>query len=151
MPTTEFKTFLESTLADQILAERAFHNGDVTSRLTTWSHRDPVTLFGAAVPFRTGWSELRAVFEWLAATFTACDDYDFELIAGGADSDLAYTVGIERYRATTASGASVENTLRVTHIYRREADGWKIVHRHGDHLPEDASATPIANDGTGQR
>jgi ketosteroid isomerase-like protein len=24
----------------------------------------------------------------------------------------------------------------VTHVYRREGDAWKIVHRHGDHMPE---------------
>ena len=141
MPTTDFETFIESTLADQIGAERALHNGDVAPRLTTWSHHDPVTLFGAGVPCRRGWPDVRAVFDWLSATFTACGEYSFELVAGGADGDLAYTVGIERYRATTSSGMTVQNTLRVTHVYRREADGWKIVHRHGDHMPDDASAT----------
>ena len=141
MSTTELTAFLESTLANQIRAERALHNGDLTPRLSTWSHHDPVTVFGAGVPFCAGWTDVRAVFDWLAATFTGCDDYDFELIAADADGDLAYTVGIERYRATTASGATVQNTLRVTHVYRREADGWKIVHRHGDHMPEDTRGT----------
>ena len=142
MPTAELPAFLESTLAEQISAERALHNGDVTPRLSTWSHHDPVTVFGAGMPFCAGWTDVRAVFDWVAAAFTACDDYDFELIAAHADGDLAYTVGIERYRATTASGAAVQNTLRATHVYRREADGWKIVHRHGDHMPEDTRRTP---------
>jgi ketosteroid isomerase-like protein len=142
MPTAELPAFLESTLAEQISAERALHNGDVTPRLSTWSHHDPVTVFGAGMPFCAGWTDVRAVFDWVAAAFTACDDYDFELIAADADGDLAYTVGIERYRATTASGAAVQNTLRATHVYRREADGWKIVHRHGDHMPEDMRRTP---------
>jgi ketosteroid isomerase-like protein len=115
------------------------HNGDLTLRLSTWSRGD-VTLFGACVRYRRGWPEVRAVFDWLAMTFAACDDYDFELIAGDADGDLAYTVGIERYRAITSAGANVHNTLRVTHVYRREEQGWKIIHRHGDHMPEDASA-----------
>jgi ketosteroid isomerase-like protein len=139
MPTTELAAFLESALPAQIVAERALHNGEVTPRLSTWSHRDPVTLFGAGVACRRGWDEVRPVFDWVAASFTACDDYDFELVAGGVTGDLAYTVGIERYRATTSAGATVENTLRVTHVYRREAGGWKIVHRHGDHMP--AAAT----------
>ena len=137
MSTTERQEFLDATLAGQIRAERALHNGDVVPRLSTWSHLDPVTLFGAAVPLRTGWPELRGVFDWLAATFVACDSYDFELVAAGASGDLAYTVGFERYRARTAAGVEVDNTLRVTHVYRREAGGWKIVHRHGDHPPED--------------
>jgi ketosteroid isomerase-like protein len=149
MPTGEFERFLESTLVDQIRAEVALHNGDVIPRLSTWSHGDPVTLFGAGVPYRRGWRQVRAVFDWLATTFTGCDDYDFELIAGDAAGDLAYTIGIERYRATTASGATVENTLRATHIYRREADHWKIIHRHGDHMPNDASA-PLIGDAGGE-
>jgi ketosteroid isomerase-like protein len=29
--------------------------------------------------------------------------------------------------------------IRVTHIYRREPQGWRIVHRHGDFAPPDQS------------
>jgi ketosteroid isomerase-like protein len=140
MSTAELAGFLETTLDAQIRAEVALHNGDAVPRLSTWSHHDPITLFGAGVPLRTGWADVHPVFDWLATTFTACDDYEFELIAADADGDLAYTVGIERYRATNAAATRVQNTLRVTHIYRREPDGWKIVHRHGDHLPDDVSA-----------
>ena len=50
---------------------------------------------------------------------------------------FAYTVGVERYRAWTPARELVENTLRVTHVYRREPEGWRIVHRHGDHMPVD--------------
>jgi ketosteroid isomerase-like protein len=28
-------------------------------------------------------------------------------------------------------------TLRVTHIYRRFGDAWRLVHRHADFPPED--------------
>jgi ketosteroid isomerase-like protein len=134
MSSAELTAFLDSTLPDQIGAERALHNGDVIPRLSTWSHNEPVTLFGAGVSYQHGWTQVLAVFEWLATSFAACDDYDYELLAAGADASLAYTVGIERYRAVTASGESVNNALRVTHVYRREHDGWKIVHRHGDHM-----------------
>jgi ketosteroid isomerase-like protein len=144
--TTERARFLESTLDAQIQAEVALHNGDLVPRLSTWSHDDPITVFGAGVPLTTGWADVRRVFDWVASTFTACDDYDFELIAADADGDLAYTVGIERYRATTAAGVAVDNTLRVTHVYRREADGWKIIHRHADHPPADVRVRPDRSD-----
>jgi ketosteroid isomerase-like protein len=138
MPPAERQRFLEAMLPDQVRAEIALHNGDVTPRLATWSHRDPVTCLGAAVPVRTGWPNVRATFEWVASGFVACDDYDLELIAADAAGRLAYTVGIERYRARKASGEEVRNTLRVTHVYRREGDGWRIVHRHGDAPPDDS-------------
>jgi ketosteroid isomerase-like protein len=134
MPAAERESFLAETLAGQVRAERALHNGDVAPRLSTWSHDDPLTVFGAGVPYSSGWRDIRAVFDWLAATFTACEDYDFELLAADASDGLAYTVGIERYRASMISGETVDSALRVTHVYRREAGGWKIVHRHGDHL-----------------
>ena len=50
MSSAERARFLEATLDPQIRAEIAIHNGDVGPRLSTWSHRDPVTLFGAGVP-----------------------------------------------------------------------------------------------------
>jgi ketosteroid isomerase-like protein len=52
-------------------------------------------------------------------------------------------VGIERYRALLSTAAPVQNAMRATHIYRREADGWRIVHRHGDHVPDDVSTTRV--------
>jgi ketosteroid isomerase-like protein len=35
----------------------------------------------------------------------------------------------------------------VTHVYRREDGEWKIVHRHGDHLPVDQSPPAEASTG----
>jgi ketosteroid isomerase-like protein len=135
MSSAERAAFLEAVLPAHISAEQALHEGDATARRSTWSHDDRVTLFGAGVAYRSGWSEVRAVFDRLATTFTSCADYRLELLAAGASADLAYTVGIERYRASTSAGQAVQNTLRATHVYRRESGGWRIVHRHGDHLP----------------
>jgi ketosteroid isomerase-like protein len=59
------------------------------------------------------------------------------VIAAGASGDLAYTVGYEHNRVLMNGDARVY-TLRVTHVYRREAGQWRIVHRHGDVLPGNA-------------
>jgi len=146
--TAETEAFLREMSARQLEAEHALCRGDAEARTKTWSQADPVTLFGAAVPLRRGWEELDETFRWLADRFSAkhLRDYEFELVTAGASGDLAYTVGFE-HKTFVAGGMRETYTLRVTHVYRREAGEWRIVHRHGDYPPsgEDVST------GTGER
>jgi hypothetical protein len=41
---SELDDFLTETLARQVEAEKALHNGDPTLRMQMWSTQDPVTL-----------------------------------------------------------------------------------------------------------
>ena len=146
---TELDDFLTTTLARQVKAEEAIHDGDVVPRLQMWSTADPVTLFGAWGPCNSGWEEVSRTFRWVASRFSNCTSYTFDLIAAGASGDLAYTVGYERSEVSVDGGPVQPNTLRVTHVYRREQGEWKIVHRHGDHVSIDQSSpTAMSRPGT---
>ena len=79
----------------------------------------------------------------MASRFSDLRDYQFELVAAGASGDLAYMVGFE-HKTVVADGEPVTYTLRVTHVYRREDGEWRIVHRHGDRPPLDASPASVA-------
>jgi ketosteroid isomerase-like protein len=105
-----------------------------------WSHEDPVTLYGAAFT-GTGWQEVGAVFERIAARFSDCASCEWEVVAADADERLAYLVAIER--TTTSVGGSEPSpySLRSTTIFRREDGEWKPVHRHAD--PYDDQAAPL--------
>ena len=129
----EVDEFLSAMLPRQLAAEHALCGGDAGLRSRTWSQRDPVTLFGAAVPLRRGWDEVSSTFRMLANRFSDLRDYKFELVTAGASRDLAYTVGFE-HKTVVVDAEPVTYTLRVTHVYRREDGIWKIVHRHGDHV-----------------
>src|SRR6266568_2641202 len=48
--------------------------------------------------------------------------------------ERAYEVGTESVQVTVA-GETISFRPRVTHIYHREAGGWKIVHQHTDVEP----------------
>jgi ketosteroid isomerase-like protein len=135
---SELDDFLSETLPRQIKAETAIHNGDPEPRLEMWSTRDPVTLFGAWGPCKSGSDEVTRISRWVASRFSNSTAYSFELVAAGVSGDLAYTVGYER-NTTSVDGEPAEYTLRVTHVYRRENGEWKIVHRHGDVMPVDQS------------
>jgi ketosteroid isomerase-like protein len=107
--------------------------------MALWTRENPVTLFGAAGPNKSGWDEVSQTFRWVASSFSNCTDYTFDLVAAGVSGDLAYTVGYERSTVSIHGRPPRSNILRVTHVYRREDGEWKIVHRHGDHTPVDES------------
>jgi ketosteroid isomerase-like protein len=131
---SELDDFLTPTLARQVTADEALHNGDPTPRLALWSTNDPVTVLGA-MRSASGWDEVSQLFRWVGSRFSECTSFRFELIAAGVSGDLAYTVGYE-HTSVSMDGAPVEPyTLRVTHVYRREDGEWKIVHRHADAPP----------------
>jgi ketosteroid isomerase-like protein len=136
---SELDDFLANIIGRQTSAEEAIHNGDPEPRLKMWSANDPVTLFGAWGPCKSGTEEVTRISRWVASAFSNCTEYNFELVAAGVSGELAYTVGYEHSSRSVRGGPVESSTLRVTHIYRFEDGDWKIVHRHGDVLPIDQS------------
>ncbi|GAB3164562.1 YybH family protein [Amycolatopsis sp. NPDC004378] len=130
------EAFLAEMLPRQTAAERAIHHGDPAPRTALWSKADPVSLFGAWLPIRTGWADVSDAFGRVAAQFSDSREYRFEVVAAGASGDLAYTIGFE-HNTVSVNGRPTTYTLRVTHVYRREEGEWKIVHRHGDRPPDE--------------
>jgi ketosteroid isomerase-like protein len=127
----ELDSFLTSTMPLLMAADTALHNGDASPRVAIWSHKEPVTLFGAAVT-KIGWEEIGPTFEWLASNFSNCTSFECEVIAAGASGDLAYIVGIEHTTASIGGAGPKSYSLRATTIFRRDDGVWKVVHRHGD-------------------
>jgi ketosteroid isomerase-like protein len=117
-------------------AETAVHNADAAARRAIWSRIEPVTVFGASKS-ATGRTEVDELFTQLEQSFSDCTSYAHEAVAADVSGDMAYTVGYEHTQAVV-NGEPHAYTLRGTHIYRREGDEWKVVHRHGDRPPEQA-------------
>lgn len=135
---SETDGFLSATMPRFEKAETALHNGDAAPRKAMWSRHDPVTLFGAAMS-GSGWHQLEKVFDRLEASFSNCTSYQNEVVAAGASGDLAYTVAIEHTTASVKGAEPRPYKLRVTTVFRREDDEWKVVHRHADALETPAS------------
>lgn len=136
----EVERFLAEMLPKLEAADTALHNGDAAGRIAAWSQHDPLTLFGAAVT-RRGWAEIGPTFNWLASRFSNCTSFDCDVIAADVSGDLAYIVGIEHTTASAGGAAPTPYSLRVTTIFRREGGEWKVVHRHGDPIPEESATT----------
>ena len=135
----EVDEFRRTVLARQAEAEAAFHQGDPRPRMDMWSRRDPLTLFGAAGMFESGWESLSETFSWVASRFSNVSDYRFEVLVADVVGDMAYALGYERFNGSVNDRPVKPITVRSTHIYRREDGEWKIVHRHGDNPPVDSA------------
>ena len=140
----ERDAFLQATLPRITAADTALSNGDAGPRIAdTWSHTDPVTVFGAAKTV-IGWAAAEPVFLALAKQFSGCKSFEIEVIAAGASGDLAYLAAIEHVNVTSIAGApAAPFALRVTQVFRREGGEWKVVHRHADAVREGATTSNI--------
>ena len=126
-----FLTWVHTVLGD---AEVAIHNGDASKRRAIWSRPDPVSVLGAWRNAR-GQAEIDALFAHLAASFSDCTSYEFELLEAEVLGDAAYTVGLE-HTSASVNGVPSSYTLRATQLSRREGGEWKVAHRHGSAPPD---------------
>ena len=135
--------FLAAVMPGLTDAETALHNGDAEPRKRLWSRGDPVTVFGAVLTV-VGPDEVASAFDVLASRFSNCTSFEYQVIASGVSGDLAYVVGIEHTTASVGGAPPLPYALRVTTIFRCEGGEWRIVHRHGDPLPDaDSDSTRL--------
>jgi ketosteroid isomerase-like protein len=125
-------------------AEEALVRGDVGPRLQMWSHNDPVSLFAAVGPSKTGWEELEPTFRSVAARLSGGHDVTYEIMSFDVSGDMAWTAGFVRFAVSMDGQPMTRYKLRITHVYRREAGEWKVVHEHSNFEP--TNETPAVND-----
>lgn len=130
-----FSTF-ENAHATVNNALAAIRSGDPQPWIDCWATSDDVTLFGAWGPSEHGYDRLVQTFRWVGGRFNAGDLVVKDLVAV-TSGDLAYTVGFELGDAAVDQGESEPMPIRVTHVYRRFGEQWRLVHRHADFPPRD--------------
>ncbi len=118
--------------------------GDPRRALELFSQRDDVTLANPLGPPRRGPAEVGRVATAAAAQLRDGSPPRFEEISRYSTSDLGYVVHIERTQARVAGSENFgQIALRVTMIFRREGDTWKVVHRHADPITTPRPITTI--------
>lgn len=122
----------------------AFIRGDPNVQKPLWSRRDDVTLANPLGPPAKGFDGVCGVMDRASEQISDGEGYTFDTITWIETTDLAYEVGLERSRAKVAGAAEkVPISLRVTTVFRREDDGWKIVHRHADSITDARSIQSV--------
>ena len=107
--------------------------GDASKLSDIWSHSETVTTMHPIGGEQTGWNAVRESFEQVSGLATEGHVELADQVIHTGD-ELAYETGTERGRIKVA-GEQVTIDQRVTNVYRREPDGWKIVHHHTDLSP----------------
>jgi ketosteroid isomerase-like protein len=113
----------------------SFIRGDPEPQKRLWSRRDDVTLANPLGPLAKGFDRVCETIDIAAAQVRDGQGLTLETIAQVETPDLAYEVDIQRGRMKLGGNEQMTPVaLRVTSVFRREDDGWKLVHRHADPL-----------------
>lgn len=128
----------EEAFAASHEALNAMPNGNPGPTLALWSRRDDAVLANPLGSPKVGFANIAPEAERVAAMFASADGpMKFEEVSRIVTPDLACVIGFERTRARrVGSDEVVEVALRVTTVFRREDDGWKLVLRHADRLAQ---------------
>jgi ketosteroid isomerase-like protein len=66
------------------------------------------------------------------------------VIASYVADDLVVLATLERTNAEVGGLPAQDWALRVTLVYRRHGDGWRLAHRHADALADGVSLAQLA-------
>jgi ketosteroid isomerase-like protein len=125
-------------------ALEAFTKGDPASLQALFSQRDDVTLANPFGPAQRGWPQVRDAMARAAEHYRDGRAFGFDQIAKHVTSDIACIHELERFEAKVGGSDEVMPvSLRCTSVFRRETDGWKIVHRHADPIAGVRSAESV--------
>ena len=122
----------------------AFLKGDAGPVMEHWSRRDDVTLANPFGPPRRGPAEVIPAIEAAAANFRDGSIRRFDEVSRYSTADLGYVVHLEQTEARLRGSENMTSfTLRVTVIFRREGDSWKVAHRHADPITTDRPVNTV--------
>ena len=125
-------------------AAAALISGDIRRYFTLTKHADDFTLLA---PFggepRHGSDTSKEALEAMAQFFRG-GEASLELVQSYTSGDLAVLVLIERLHGEVGGMPDQDLSLRVTLVYRRDRQQWRLVHRHADPLVHGISLERLA-------
>lgn len=124
---------LEALFVTYSDASKLFYDGKPDAVKALWSHRDDVTLSGAAGgETAKGWKQVSERLTWASSQFSK-GSKSVEPIQMTVGNEFAYVVQYEHILfSPPGQSKQSRRDYRVTTIFRREPAGWRVVHRHAD-------------------
>lgn len=116
-------------------AASAYVEGEAGPVAALAAETDPASFFHPGGAVVSGAAAVRRRYLDDAGSFAPGGETRFEILHLHASGGLAYWTGYQHARAILG-GKTIPMRLRITEIFRREAEGWKLIHRHADSPPQ---------------
>lgn len=128
---------MSSTFEDALdvfnAAQHHYLNGNPGPVHAVFSRRDDVTLCNPVGPPCRGPENVDRAAAEPSSHFSDGQVSGIDEISRFVTDELGYVVRVERGQShIDGSSAPIPYALRVTMIFRREDDTWKVAHRHAD-------------------
>jgi ketosteroid isomerase-like protein len=131
----ELESSVRAAIARLHAAMAMVANGDVSAIKDLYSHTSEATSFYGWGGYEKGWEAVSLRWDWAGAQFKG-GSVRHENISTIITPEMFYVTDIETFEGQRV--ASVDGTTgwsnRVTHVFRREAGEWRLVHRHANRL-----------------
>jgi ketosteroid isomerase-like protein len=111
-------------------------NGNVEAIKALYSHSDEATSFYGWGGYEQGWHAVSRRWDWAAQQFKGgtVSHRNLTTVVG---ADLALVTDVELFEARMGEAAEPARwTNRVTHVFRFEQDGWRLLHRHANRFED---------------
>jgi ketosteroid isomerase-like protein len=125
----DFTTFMQK----REQAALAYCQGDASPINSLATGSDPASFFGPDGHVLQGPDTIKSAYAKGAALFGPKGISRLEILQCEAEADIGYWCGLQ-HAEVRMDGKPVPMTLRITELFRRENDEWKLVHRHADML-----------------
>ena len=135
MTDAELETSVKAAIARLRAAMAKVANGDVSAIKSLYSDTADATSFYGWGGYEKGGEAVSRRWDWAGTQFKG-GSVRYENISTVVTPEMFYLTEIETYENQRVAGVEGLTgwTNRVTHIFRREAGEWRLLHRHGNRL-----------------
>lgn len=133
----------EAFRGDYRRASAQFVLGDAEALLALCATEEPMHICGAFGGYECGVETVRQRIGWAAKQLSG-GTFDEEVLIERVGAEDAMTFAVETIEARVAGApVPVRQVLRVTQVYRRQSDGWRLAHRHADFVRPTSTDVPL--------